>query len=219
MSAPPRTRQVWFLGGALLVTLILAGAASYFASSSPDGLDTVTQRGCEVTAVDGAEQLSGECIARNAEDHALQDGTFAGYSVDGDSRLTGVAGVVGVLATLAVAGGLFWLLARRRTASSAGTAGDSGDSGEADAPAADSSVGTETAALSIAADASPQVVRQGDQLTIEIVVTNAGPGTDPGVTVKAPCPRGWSSSITRPRTTSARASSTSVRWSPDRRSP
>ncbi len=116
MSVPARTRQISFFAGGLVVALILAGLVSYFASSSPDGLDSVAQHGCEVTGVEGGEQLDGECIARHAADHPFKDSLFADYAVDGDTRLTGVAGIVGVLATLGVAGGLFWLLARRRPA-------------------------------------------------------------------------------------------------------
>ncbi len=68
--------------------------------------------------------------------------------------------------------------------------GDDGDDGDDATSDGDSSGGTDTAALSITADASPQAVELGDQLTIEIVVTNAGPGTDPAVTVSAPMPEG-----------------------------
>ena len=49
----------------------------------------------------------------------------------------------------------------------------------------------EQAALSIEATASPQVVEQGDTLTLTIVVANAGPGSDPGVTVNAQLPDGF----------------------------
>ena len=54
-----------------VVALLIAGLLSYLASSSPDGLDSVTRNGCEVTEVNGAEQLSGECIAKNARDHGM----------------------------------------------------------------------------------------------------------------------------------------------------
>lgn len=97
-----------------VVALLIAGFLSYLASSNPDGLDTVTRSGCEVTEVGGAEQLSGECIARNARDHDLAGSPLADYTVGGDDGLSGVSGVIGVLVTLTVAGGLFWL-ARPRT--------------------------------------------------------------------------------------------------------
>jgi cobalt/nickel transport protein len=104
------TRRGWFFVGFLLVALVLAGGVSYFASSSPDGLDATTQQGCTVGS---NEQLSGSCIAQNAKDHPLKTGPLADYTVNGNHGLTGLAGVIGVIATLAAAGGLFWLLRKR----------------------------------------------------------------------------------------------------------
>jgi len=50
--------------------------------------------------------------------------------------------------------------------------------------------GEEEAALSIESAADPQVVEQGETLTITITVSNAGPGSDPGVVVSATMPEG-----------------------------
>ena len=97
-----------------VVALLIAGVLSYLASSSPDGLDSVTLNGCHVTEVNGAEQLSGECIAQNARDHGMAGSPLADYTVGGDDSLLGLSGVIGVLVTLAVAGGLFWLARPRR---------------------------------------------------------------------------------------------------------
>ena len=105
-----RRRSTFFVGF-LLIALVLAGGVSYFADSDPDGLDHSTQQGCTLGE---NEELTGDCIARNARDHALADGPFADYAVGGDDAFTGVAGVIGVIATLVVAGGLFWVLRRRR---------------------------------------------------------------------------------------------------------
>ena len=125
--APPR-RPTGFLVGFLLVSLLIAGGLSYFASSSPDGLDTVTRHGCAVTESAEGEQLDGTCIAQNAEDHPLADGPLADYAVGGGEGTVGPAGIVGVLVTLVVAGGLFWLLRRPGTTphdrSGTGRAGD-----------------------------------------------------------------------------------------------
>jgi cobalt/nickel transport protein len=117
MSAPTTANRRYgaLLGGFLLVALLLAGVVSYAASSSPDGLDAVTQSGCEAVRTGGGEQLQGSCIAQNADEHATADSPLADYAVGGNDALTGVAGVVGVIATLLVAGGLFWLLRRGRT--------------------------------------------------------------------------------------------------------
>lgn len=98
-----------FFAGFALAALLVAGLLSYLASPAPDGLDTVTMQGCTVTEDGGEDRLSGQCIARDAEDHDLANGPLADYTVGGDGALSGVAGVIGVLVTLALAGGLCWL--------------------------------------------------------------------------------------------------------------
>jgi cobalt/nickel transport protein len=112
-AAPPSRRVTGFLIGFLVVALIVAGGLSYFASSSPDGLDTVTLDGCTVTETTDGQQLDGTCIAQNAGEHATAASPLADYAVGGAEGTVGAAGVIGVLVTLAVAGGLFWLLRRR----------------------------------------------------------------------------------------------------------
>lgn len=85
----------------LAVALLLAGFASYYASSSPDGLEKVA---------------ADEGLDANAQDHALADGPLADYGVQGvsDERMSvGLAGVIGVTVTFVVAGGLFLLVRRR----------------------------------------------------------------------------------------------------------
>jgi cobalt/nickel transport protein len=106
-------RRIWIAG--LFITLLIAGGLSYLASSSPDGLDSATLRGCEVVERGGSEQLVGQCIARDARDHALSGSPLADYTVGGAESAGGVAGVIGVAVTLVVAGTLFWILARGRT--------------------------------------------------------------------------------------------------------
>jgi cobalt/nickel transport protein len=107
-------QKTWaFFVGFAVVALVIAGALSYFADANPDGLDSATLKGCEVVTTDAGEELTGDCIAKNAADHHLADSPLAGYAVGGDDRFTGIAGVAGVLATAVVAGGLFWLLRRR----------------------------------------------------------------------------------------------------------
>ncbi|MGH4012778.1 MAG: PDGLE domain-containing protein [Pseudonocardiaceae bacterium] len=111
MSQSPQqqTNPARFFVAFGVIALLIAGLLSYLASSHPDGLDSVTLNGCEVSEVDGAEQLSGECIAQRARDHELAASPLADYTVGGNDGLSGVSGVIGVLVTLAVAGGLFWL--------------------------------------------------------------------------------------------------------------
>lgn len=106
-------RRFWI--AAALVILAIAGGVSYLASSSPDGLDSATLRGCQVVEVDGAEELTGQCIARSATDHPVAGSPLADYAVLGADGTVGPAGVIGALLTLAAAGGLFWLIARTRS--------------------------------------------------------------------------------------------------------
>ncbi|MGH3909852.1 MAG: PDGLE domain-containing protein, partial [Pseudonocardiaceae bacterium] len=74
-----------------VVALLIAGFLSYLASSNPDGLDSVTLNGCEVSEVGGNEQLNGECIAQNARDHDMAGSPLADYTVGGDDGLSGVS--------------------------------------------------------------------------------------------------------------------------------
>lgn len=110
MSRPSR-----FFVGFLVVALVIAGGLSYFASSAPDGLDTVALHGCEPVQTASGEELRGECIAQNATGHATSGSPLADYSLFGGHGTTGPAGVIGVLVTLGLAGGLFWVLRRRGT--------------------------------------------------------------------------------------------------------
>jgi cobalt/nickel transport protein len=94
-------RQRTFLALGLLVCLLVAGVASYYASSHPDGLEHV------------AEQTG---FLHTGEDSATADSPLAGYSVRGvdDARLSGgLAGVAGVVVMLLLSTGLFWALRRR----------------------------------------------------------------------------------------------------------
>ena len=90
-----------FFAVALVVTLLVAGVASYYASSHPDGLEYV------------AEQTG---FIDSAEDSAASGSPLADYQTSGvdDARLSGgIAGVVGVLVMLLLSTGLFWVLRRR----------------------------------------------------------------------------------------------------------
>jgi cobalt/nickel transport protein len=90
-----------FYLSALFVTLLLAGGASYYASSSPDGLEKV------------ASDIG---FIEQAKPHTNSDGALADYGVKGveNERLSvGAAGVIGVIATGAVGSGLFFLLRRK----------------------------------------------------------------------------------------------------------
>jgi len=103
------TRTRTFLLVGVVVALLIAGVGSWYASSSPDGL--------EATA---AEQGFGH----TAEDSATADSPLADYSAEGvdDERLAGgLAGVTGVLLVLVLAGGLTLALRRRSASTTAST--------------------------------------------------------------------------------------------------
>jgi len=97
-----RTRTFVVVG--LLVTLLVAGVASYYASSHPDGLEYV------------AEQAG---FADTAEDSASADSPLSDYQVKGvenDAVAGGLAGVIGALVVLLVAGGLVYVVRRKGSA-------------------------------------------------------------------------------------------------------
>ncbi|MFC4530284.1 energy-coupling factor ABC transporter permease [Sphaerisporangium dianthi] len=101
--APSRSLRPLLIGGAL-VSVLLAGVVSFYASSSPDGLEKVA----------GDKGLNA-----NERDHTLVDGPLSDYGVKGveDERLSvGVAGVVGVGITLVAGGVIFYAVRRRQSA-------------------------------------------------------------------------------------------------------
>jgi len=110
---PARQRLIGFLLGGLLVSFLLAGVVSNFASSSPDGLDSATLEGCTTNAE--GEITGGTCAAQEAGDHELKDSPLADYAVkgiDNEFVATGLSGVIGVLVVFAIGGALFWLVRR-----------------------------------------------------------------------------------------------------------
>lgn len=102
MSRRPSTRTVMVVG--VLVALVLAGVVSFYASSSPDGLNKVAQD---------------QGFSSTEKQHGVSDGPLAGYEAKGigNARVSGgVAGVVGSLTVLLIAGGLAFAVRRRGAA-------------------------------------------------------------------------------------------------------
>lgn len=94
-----RTRT--FVVAGVVVALLIAGVASYFASANPDGLEYV------------AEQVG---FADSAEDSATADSPLSDYQVKGvdNEALSGsLAGIVGALVVLLVVGGLTYVVRRK----------------------------------------------------------------------------------------------------------
>ncbi|WP_244931955.1 PDGLE domain-containing protein [Nocardioides sp. W7] len=95
--------RTFFVTG-LLVALLVAGVASYYASSHPDGL----------------EYVAGETgFLDSAEDSPAADSPLADYQTEGvgNERVSGgLAGAIGVLLVLGIAGGLAWGVRRRTPA-------------------------------------------------------------------------------------------------------
>lgn len=132
------SKRLWpFLGGGLLVALLLAGVVSNFASPHPDGLDASLRKGCTVDADDNI--TGGSCPAEQARDNELA-GPLADYGIRGIDNpylSTGLSGVIGVLITFAIGGGVFWLVRRRGGAGrDTGTDPGSGRAADTMAPAA-----------------------------------------------------------------------------------
>jgi cobalt/nickel transport protein len=84
----------------LVLSLVLAGGASFYASSQPDGL----------------EKVAGDIgFLDSAEESAVEDSPLSGYGVAGvdNERISGgLAGVIGVASTAAISFGLFYALRR-----------------------------------------------------------------------------------------------------------
>jgi cobalt/nickel transport protein len=112
-------RRRWFWIVFAMATLAIAGGVSYFASASPDGLDSATVRGCEVVETADGEELTGDCIAQHASDHSLTTSPLADYAIGGRDGTGGIAGIIGVLATVVVAGSVFRLIGSSRRAGDA----------------------------------------------------------------------------------------------------
>lgn len=90
-----------FLVAFLLVSLLIAGVASYYASSHPDGLEYVAEK---------------TGFLDTAEDSPTSGSPLADYGVSGvdNERLSGgLAGVIGAGTVLLLTGGLAWALRRR----------------------------------------------------------------------------------------------------------
>lgn len=102
MKAPTRvSRPNRFLLAFLVVSLVIAGFVSFYASAHPDGLEYVAE-------------TAG--FLDTADNPATAGSPLADYGVRGvdDPRLSaGLSGVLGVVVTLLLAGGLAWLLKRR----------------------------------------------------------------------------------------------------------
>jgi cobalt/nickel transport protein len=80
-----------------LIAIALAGGASYYASSQPDGLEKVADEKAKDSAVSGSP---------------LSDYGIVG--LDNERLSVGLAGVIGVVATALVALALFGLLRKKR---------------------------------------------------------------------------------------------------------
>ena len=92
-------RKFYIIG--FIVSLFLAGVVSFYASSSPDGLEKVAQ---DIGFID------------TTKDHTNADGALADYGVkgiDNERASVGVAGIIGVVGTAVVAGIGFKLIARK----------------------------------------------------------------------------------------------------------
>ena len=93
-----------FIAAGFLVAALLAGGASYYASSHPDGLEKVAE---DIGFID------------TAKDSAVADSPLADYGIKGidNPRVSGgLAGILGIIATGAVGGALFLFIRKKPTA-------------------------------------------------------------------------------------------------------
>ena len=93
-----------FIAAGFLVAALIAGGASYYASSHPDGLEKVAE---DIGFID------------TAKDSAVADSPLADYGIKGidNPRVSGgLAGILGIIATGAVGGALFLFIRKKPTA-------------------------------------------------------------------------------------------------------
>lgn len=98
-----QVRTRWVVVGVAVVALLLAGVVSFYASSSPDGLNRVAED---------------KGFASTERTHSSDGSPLAGYESKGvdDPRLSkAVAGVTGTVLVLVLAGGLTLLVRRRES--------------------------------------------------------------------------------------------------------
>ena len=94
-------KQKTFLISGFVASLFIAGVVSFYASSTPDGLEKV------------AEDIG---FIETAKENTNSDVIFSDYGVQGveNERLSvGVAGVIGVIASGAISTGIFFLIRRK----------------------------------------------------------------------------------------------------------
>jgi hypothetical protein len=90
-----------FIAAGFLVAALLAGGASYYASSHPDGLEKVAE---DIGFIDAAK------------DSAVAGSPLADYGIKGidNARVSGgLAGILGIIATGAVGGALFMFIRKK----------------------------------------------------------------------------------------------------------
>ena len=94
-------KQNKFIIAGFVLSLLLAGVVSNFASSSPDGLEKVAE---DIGFIETAKENTNS-------DVILSDYGFKG--IDNPRLSTGAAGVIGVIATGAISTGFFLLIRRK----------------------------------------------------------------------------------------------------------
>ena len=90
-----------FIAAGFLVAALLAGGASYYASSHPDGLEKVAE---DIGFIDAAK------------DSAVAGSPLADYGIKGidNARVSGgLAGILGIIATGVVGGALFMFIRKK----------------------------------------------------------------------------------------------------------
>lgn len=95
-----KKQQVFWIVG-LLLTLVLAGVVSYYASGSPDGLESV------------AGKFGFIDTAKNSVTSGTPLNNYSVRGIDNPRLANGLAGVLGVVVTGIVAYGIFYLARRK----------------------------------------------------------------------------------------------------------
>lgn len=96
-------KGTWLIIGiGIAISLVAAGILSFYASSSPDGLEKV------------AEEQGFLEQAQDSANATLPTADYAIAGVENERLSVGLSGVLGVAVMIVVAFGLFWIIGRGR---------------------------------------------------------------------------------------------------------
>lgn len=102
------TRQVLLV--LALVTVVVGGALSLFASSHPDGLEWSIEKVAGTAELEAESAIHEDAAILQEKTAFLPDYEYAAAGEEGSATGTSLSGIVGALLTFVLAGGVGWLI-------------------------------------------------------------------------------------------------------------